>query len=69
MHGGIPRSRVQIAIWPLLLKMEAMTKDEKEEGIETAAIDSEKYFDSICWEVTFQMLNRMGLDSESGNRC
>ena len=39
-----------------------MTKDEKEEGIATAAIDSEKYFDSLCWEVTFQMLGRMGLD-------
>ena len=39
-----------------------MTKDETEEGIATAAIDSEKYFDSICWEITFQMLNRMGLD-------
>ena len=37
-----------------------MTKDEK--GIATAAIDSEKYFDSICWEVRFQMLDRMGLD-------
>ena len=60
--GGIPGSRVQNAIWPLLLKMEAMTKDEKEEGIATAAIDSVKYFDSICWEVTFQMLDRMGLD-------
>ena len=33
-----------------------------EEGITTAAIDSEKYFNSICWEVTFQMLDRMGLD-------
>ena len=62
VHGGIPGSRVQNAIWPLLLKMESMTKDEKEEGIATAAIDSEKYFDSICWEVTFQMLNRTGLD-------
>ena len=38
------------------------TKDEKEDGIATAAIDSKKYFDSICWEVTFQMLDRMGLD-------
>ena len=62
MHRGIPGSRVQSAIWPLLLKMEAMTKDENEEGIATAASKSEKYFDSICWEVTFQMLNRMGLD-------
>ena len=53
---------MQNAFWPLLLKMESMTKDEKEEGFATAAIDSEKYFDSICWEVTFQMLNRMGLD-------
>ena len=52
---------MQNDIWPLLLKMEAMTKDEKE-GIATAAIDSEKYLDSICWEVTFQMLDRMGLD-------
>ena len=47
-----------------------MTKDEKEEGIATTAIegiattaiDSEKYFDGICWEVTFQMLNRIDLD-------
>ena len=62
VHGGIPGSRVQNAIWPLLLKMEAMTKDEKEEGIATAANDSEKYFGSICWEVTLQMLDRMGLD-------
>ena len=62
VHGEIPGSRVQNAIWPLLLKMEAMTKDEKEEGIATAAIDSEKYFDSICWEVTFLMLDRTGLD-------
>ena len=45
-----------------MLKMESMTKDEKEEGIATAAIDSEKYFDSICWEVIFQMLNRIGLN-------
>ena len=42
--------------------MEAMTKDEKEEGIATAAMDSEKCFDSVCWEVTFQMLDRLGLD-------
>ena len=35
---------------------------KKEEGVATAATESEKYFDSICWEVTFQMLNRMGLD-------
>ena len=62
VHGGIPGSRVQHAIWPPLLKMEATTKDEKEEAIATAAIDSEKYFDSICWEVTFQMFDRMGLD-------
>ena len=62
LHQGIPSYRVQNVIWPLLLKMESTTKDEKEEGIATAAIDSEKYFDSICWEVTFQMLNRMGLD-------
>ena len=62
VHGGIPGSRVQNAIWPLLLNMEAMTKDEKEEGIATAAIDSEKYFDSTCWEVTLQMLDRMGQD-------
>ena len=41
--------------------MMAMTKDE-EEGIATAAIDSEKYFDSECLEVTFQMLDRMGLE-------
>ena len=59
VHGG---ARVQNAIWPLLLKMEAMMKDEKEEGIATASTDSEKYFDSICWEVTFQMLDRVGLD-------
>ena len=39
-----------------------MTGDKKEAGIATAATDSEKYFDSSCWEVTFQMLNRMGLD-------
>ena len=53
---------MQNAIWPHLLKMEAMTKDEKEEGIATATIDSEKYFDSICWEVTFfQTLDKMGL--------
>ena len=38
---------MQNAIWPLLLKMEAITKDEKEEGIATAEIDSKKYFDSI----------------------
>ena len=62
MHGGILGSRVQNAIWPLLLKMEAMTKDEKEEGIATAAIDSEKYFGSTRWKVTFHMLDRMGLD-------
>ena len=36
--------------------------DEKEEGIATAAIESEKYFGSICLEVTFQMLDEMGLD-------
>ena len=54
----------QNAIWPLLLKMEAMTMDEKEEGIATAAIDSEKYFDSIRWEVTFQMVERMELDQQ-----
>ena len=29
VHGGIPGGRVQNAIWPLWLKMEAMTKDEK----------------------------------------
>ena len=62
VHGGIPRASLQNAIWPLLLKMEAMTKDEKEYGIATAAIDSEMYFDCICWEVTFQMLDEMGLD-------
>ena len=62
VQGGIPGSRAQKAIWPPLLKMEAMTEDEKEEGIATAAIDSEKFIDSICLEVTFQMLNRMGLD-------
>ena len=39
-----------------------MTKDEKEEGIATSAVDSEKFFDSICWEITFQMLDRMFLD-------
>ena len=61
VHGRIPGSRVQNAIWPLLLKMEVMTKDEKE-GIATAAIDPEKYFDSFCWEVTFQLLDTMGLD-------
>ena len=48
---------MQNAIWPLLLKMEAITKDDKE-GIATAAID----FDGICWEVTFQVLDKMGLD-------
>ena len=64
VRGGIPLSRVHKAIWPLLLKMEAMTKDEKE-GIATAAIDSEKFFDSICWEVTFQMLDIMGLDQRT----
>ena len=52
---------MQNAIWPLLLKMEAMPKDNKG-GIATGTIDSEKYFDSKCWEVTFQMLNRMGQD-------
>ena len=62
VHGGIPGARVQNATWLLLLRMEAMTNDEKEEGIATAAVDSEKYFDSTCWEVTFQMLDRMGLD-------
>ena len=31
-------------------------------GIATAAMDLEKYFDRTCWEVTFQMLDRMGLD-------
>ena len=35
---------------------------KKEEGIATAAMDSEKYFHSVCWEVTFQMLDRLGLD-------
>ena len=59
---GVPGARVQNAIWPLLLKMEAMTKDEREEGIATAAIDSEKYFDCTCWEVTFHTLDKMGLD-------
>ena len=34
---------------------------KKEEGMATAAIDSEKYFDSICWEVTFHELDRVGL--------
>ena len=29
VHGGIPGSRVQNAIWPPLYKMESMTKDEK----------------------------------------
>ena len=58
----ISGSRVRNAIWPPLLKMEAMTKDEKEERIATVAIDSEKHFDSRCWEVTSQMLDRMGLD-------
>ena len=62
VHGGIPGSRVQNAIWPPLVKIEVMTKDEKEEGIATAATDSEKCFDSICWEVTCQMLDRTGLD-------
>ena len=31
--------------------------------IATAALDLEKYFDRTCWEVTFQMLNRMGSGS------
>ena len=60
-----PGARVQNAIQPLLLKMEAMTKDEKEEGIATAAIDSEKYFDSVCWEVTFPKAVRDGTGSGS----
>ena len=62
VHAELPGASVQNAIWPLLLKMEAMTKDEKEKGIATAAIDSEKHFHSKCWEVTFQILDRMGLD-------
>ena len=41
---------------------EESQEPEKEEGIATAAIDSKKYFNSICWEVTFQLLGRMGLD-------
>ena len=39
-----------------------MTKDEKEERISKAAIHSEKYLDSTCWEVTFHSLDKMGLD-------
>ena len=43
--------------------MEAMTKDEKE-GIAKAAVDSEKYFDNICWgSMEWNWI------SESGSRC
>ena len=69
VHGGIPGFRVQNAIWPLVLMMEAITKDETEEGIATAAIDSEKYFDSICWEVTSKCSTEWDWTSESGSRC
>ena len=61
-HGGIPGARVQNAFWPLLLKMEAMTKDEKDEGQQQHQLIRRKTSTAYVGKVTVQILGRMGLD-------